>query len=82
LTVRLRPACWPTMRAATPSFRNEETLLTVLDFNSLRRYNGATDERRTVRLRMASNVVGRRFSSGGTSGSTTQATDERARRRD
>jgi hypothetical protein len=41
LTVRLRPACWLIIRAATPSFRNEETLLTVLDFNSLRSYNGA-----------------------------------------
>jgi hypothetical protein len=28
-TVRLRPACWPAMRAATPNFRKVETLLTA-----------------------------------------------------
>lgn len=41
-TVRLRPARSPATRATTPNFRKAETLLTILDFNSLRRYNDPT----------------------------------------
>src|SRR5579863_1820370 len=52
-----------------------------LDFSSLERYNDATLKRRTVMPQRASNVVLLVFS-GRLSGSTTQATDERAWRRD
>jgi hypothetical protein len=45
-TVRLRPACCWATRAAAPTFRKVETLLTVLDFSSLRRYNDRTVGRR------------------------------------
>jgi len=43
LSVLLRPACLRATVAATPNFRKVETLLTILDFNSLRRYNDASD---------------------------------------
>jgi hypothetical protein len=36
------PACLAATRATTPIFCAVETLLTTLDFNSLRRYNDAT----------------------------------------
>lgn len=89
-SMRLRPACSPATRAATPNFRTAETLLTVLDFNSTRRYNDpttgyandcdavASTSRRTVLRLRASNF---RAVVRGTSGSATQATHERTRRR-
>ena len=42
LTVRLRPACFPSTRATIPTFRQVETLLTMSILAALRSYNGAT----------------------------------------
>lgn len=83
-TVRLRPTWLPATRAATPNFRKEETLLTALDFNSLRRYNDATSGprrsseplQRLGHLRFCGVVSAR-----GASGSATQTTHEGTRRR-
>jgi len=44
LAARLRPAWSLTTRAATPNFRNAETLLTPSILTAFGRYNDATQE--------------------------------------
>jgi hypothetical protein len=64
-STRLLPACLAATRATTPIFCAVETLLTTLDFNSLRRYNDATCLGTWPFRRPAASKQGSEFATGG-----------------